>query len=285
MKLYSIENGYFKLDGGAMYGIVPRTIWQKFSAPDSNNLIPLSTRSLLIEQKKRLILIDCGMGDKQSEKFFSYYFRFNDDNTDSSLAKYGFSRDDISDVILTHLHFDHCGGAIRFDKNKEMYYPAFKNATYWVSELQWKWATQGEAVREKASFLKENIMPIEESGQLRYADPEIVSAELGLDIYMCDGHTRGQIIPIITHNDKKIIYSADLFPTHGHIPLIYTAGYDIAPMESVKEKEVMISNHIAPNPENTFLFFGHDADVEMCSLQHTHRGWRMQESLRLEDIF
>jgi len=219
MNLYSIITGNFKLDGGAMFGVVPKSIWQKTNPSDANNMIDLTTRSLLIEDGDRLILIDTGMGNKQSDKFFGYYYLSGDATLDGSLKKYGFHRDDITDVFMTHLHFDHCGGSIQWNRDKTGYEPAFKNAHFWTNEDHWKWATQPNK-RERASFLKENILPMQESGQLKFmglpTGDTLKNSELGFDIFFADGHTDKQMIPLIQYKDKTIAYMADLLPTLGH---------------------------------------------------------------------
>ena len=223
MKLYPVESGNFKLDGGAMFGVVPKTLWSKTNPADDNNLIDIAARCLLIEDGNRLILIDTGMGNKQSEKFFSYYSLWGNHSMDKSLAKLGFHRDDITDVFMTHLHFDHCGGSVQWNKDHTGYEVAFKNANFWSNENHWEWATKPNA-REKASFLKENILPMHESGQLKFINrPEgdfLKNSELDFDILFVDGHTEKQMIPHITYKDKTIVFMADLLPTAGHIPCL-----------------------------------------------------------------
>ena len=222
MKIYPIQTGNFKLDGGAMFGVVPKTIWQKTNPADSNNMIDMGMRSLLIEDGQRLILIDTGMGNKQSDKFFGYYYQFGNFSLDTSLATYGFHRDDITDVFLTHLHFDHCGGSIQWNKDKTSYEPAFKNANFWSNQKHWNWAVYPNP-REKASFLKENILPIQESGQLRFITENPLQ-QVGFDVLKMDGHTEKQMLPKISYQGKTIVFMADLLPTIGHIPcLLYTS--------------------------------------------------------------
>ena len=283
MNLYPIIAGNFMLDGGAMFGVVPKSIWGKTNPADNNNMVKIAARCLLIEDGERLILIDAGMGDKQSEKFFSYYYRWGEETLDSSLKGHGFHRDDITDVFLTHLHFDHCGGGvIRSGENN--YETAFKNAKYWSNQEHWDWATSPNK-REKASFLKENIDPIMESGQLSYlvkdANNYLTRSSLGFDVLFVDGHTEKQMIPVINYNGNKIAFAADLVPTHGHVPLPYIPGYDIRPLTSLLEKDLFL-NFCHDN--DVFLFFEHDAFVEIGSLKNTARGIRLDKKLNLFDL-
>jgi len=285
MRIYPIETGNFKLDGGAMFGVVPKVLWQKTNPADKNNLIDMSLRCMLIEEGNRLILIDNGTGYKQSEKFFSYYFPFGDENLDSSLAKNGFHRDDITDVFLTHLHFDHCGGSIQWNKDRTGYEPAFKSARFWTNKNHWKWATEPNP-REKASFLKENINPIESSGQLNYVSlPEkdfLNKSELGFDILFADGHTEKQMIPHINYQDKTLVFMADLLPTVGHIPLPYVMGYDTRPLITMDEKAKFLQQ-AADN--NYYLFFEHDAKNEICTVKHTEKGVRLDQTYKFNELF
>jgi len=285
MKLYPIESGNFKLDGGAMFGVVPKTIWSKTNPADQNNLIDIAARCLLIEEGNRLILIDTGLGNKQSDKFFGYYSLWGDHSLDKSLAKYGFHRDDITDVFMTHLHFDHCGGSVQWNKDRTGYEVAFKNAKFWTNENHWEWATKPNT-REKASFLSENILPMQESGQLNFVkrapgdfEPE---SELGFGIFFADGHTEKMMIPTITYNDKKICFMADLLPTAGHLPLPYVMGYDTRPLLTLPEKEKFL-NEAATN--KYYLFLEHDAHNEIITVQHTEKGVRLLEAFKCEDIF
>lgn len=282
--LHAIECGNFKLDGGAVFGVVPKMIWERDFPADQNNRIELSTRSLLIETSNRLVLIDTGMGNKQSEKFFGYYSLYGSHSLEVSLRKAGFSLDDITDVFFTHLHFDHCGGAIKWNADKTGYIPTFKNAQYWSNESHWKWATSPN-VREKASFLKENILPIEQSGQLRFIPTQksgdILTTELGFDVLFVDGHTEKQMIPILNYQDKTFIFVADLVPTVGHIPLAYVAGYDIRPLEAFQEKEQLLT--MAMNKE-AYIIFQHDAKNEVGTLKNTERGIRLDQAFKLSEI-
>ncbi|WP_282122539.1 MBL fold metallo-hydrolase [Algibacter mikhailovii] len=285
MNLYPINAGNLKLDGGAMFGVVPKSLWHRTNPADANNMIDIATRCLLIENGSRLILIDNGMGNKQSEKFFGYYHLWGDFSLDSSLKKYGFHRDDITDVFLTHLHFDHCGGSIQWNKDKTGYEPAFKNAHYWSNKDHWLWATKPNR-REKASFLSENILPIEESGQLKFTaipDTNILkNSALDFDIFFANGHTDKQMIPMIQYQDKTIAFMADLLPTVGHLPLPFVMGYDTRPLLTLDEKEFFL-NMAAEN--NTYLFLQHDAHHEIITVQKTEKGVRLKNTYKTEDIF
>lgn len=285
MKLYPINAGNLKLDGGAMFGVVPKSLWNRTNPADANNMIELSMRCLLIEDGNRLILIDNGMGNKQSEKFFGYYHLWGDFSLDGSLKKHGFHRDDITDVFLTHLHFDHCGGSIQWNADKTGYETAFKNAHFWSNRDHWLWATQPNK-REKASFLRENIIPIEESGQLKFTGlPEyhtLKNSELGFDIFFADGHTDKQMIPLIQYQDKTIAFMADLLPTVGHLPLPYVMGYDTRPLLTLDEKENFL-NIAAEN--NYYMFLEHDAHNEIITVQKTEKGVRLKNIFKSEDIF
>ena len=280
MKIYPIQTGNFKLDGGAMFGVVPKSIWQKTNPADTNNMIDMGMRSLLIEDGNKLTLIDTGMGNKQSDKFFGYYYQFGDFSLDTSLASYGFHRDDITDVFLTHLHFDHCGGSIQWNKNQTGYEPAFKNAKFWSNQEHWNWATNPNP-REKASFLEENILPIQESGQLNFIS-ENSFQQVGFDVLKMDGHTEKQMLPKVFYQGKTIIFMADLLPTIGHIPVPYVMGYDTRPLVTIKEKKAFLSE-AADN--EYFLFLEHDAYSEICTVQHTNKGVRLKETHKFKDIF
>jgi glyoxylase-like metal-dependent hydrolase (beta-lactamase superfamily II) len=282
MKLYPIATGNFKLDGGAMFGVVPKSLWQRTNPADSNNMCPWSMRCLLIEDGDRLMLVDTGMGDKQSEKFFSYYYLFGDNTLQKSIEALGFSMDDITDVILTHLHFDHCGGAIAHNGSNG-YRPVFKNATYWSSKRHWKWATEPNR-RERASFLKENIMPIQESGQLKFINRTgnlTENAFPNIDFLFVDGHTDSQMLPMINYKDQKIVFMADLLPSVGHIPLPYVMGYDTRPLLTLDEKGTFLAE-AATN--NYTLFLEHDHSQECCTVQHTEKGVRVKDTFSLKEI-
>ena len=280
MKIYPIETGNFKLDGGAMFGVVPKIIWQKTNPADSNNLIDMSMRCMLIEDGKRLILIDTGLGSKQSDKFFGYYHLFGNFSLESSLAKHGFYRDDITDVFLTHLHFDHCGGVIEWNSQKTLLQPAFKNAKFWSNDNHWNWAIEPNP-REKASFLKENINPIRESGQLNFITNNSLE-QIGFNVLFMDGHTEKQMLPKLFYQGKTIVFMADLLPTIGHIPLPYVMGYDTRPLLTIKEKAIFLKE-AADN--NYYLFLEHDAYNEICTVQHTEKGVRLKETHKFTDIF
>ena len=284
MKLHPIEAGNFKLDGGAMFGVVPKTIWNKTNPADENNLIDIAARCLLIEDGNRLTLIDTGMGNKQSEKFFGYYSLWGDHSLDRSLKNAGFHRDDITDVFMTHLHFDHCGGSVNWNKDKTGYEVAFKNAKFWTNDNHWEWATKPNA-REKASFLHENLIPMQESGQLQFINrPDSdfgFSSELGFDIFYADGHTEKQMLPHINYNGKTIVFCADMLPTAGHIPIPYVTGYDTRPLMSMDEKQIFLNN-AADN--NYYLWLEHDAHNQIITVQHTEKGIRLKEIFKCEDI-
>ena len=288
MKLYTIDTGFFKLDGGAMFGVVPKSIWNKLNAADENNLCSWAMRCLLIEDEGRLILIDNGIGNKQSEKFFSYYFLHGDVSLERSLESHGFRRDDITDVLLTHLHFDHCGGSIIREGDKLV--PAFKNAVYWSNIEHWNWAKYPND-REKASFLKENFLPLEESGQLKFielpdvedADTKLVETKFSPNISLrfVSGHTEKMMLPQIRYGNKTIVFMADLLPSIGHIPLAYVMAYDMFPLTTLNEKKIFLQEAV----ENDYiLFFEHDPRTECCTLQQTEKGAREKDKLRLADV-
>ncbi|NNL16772.1 MAG: MBL fold metallo-hydrolase [Flavobacteriaceae bacterium] len=285
MNLFPINAGNFKLDGGAMFGVVPKSLWQKTNPADSNNMIDLIARCLLIEDGNRLILIDTGMGNKQSEKFFGYYHLWGDDTIERSLKQVGFHKDDITDVFMTHLHFDHCGGSIQWNKDKTGYEPAFRNAAYWSNKDHWKWATEPNK-REKASFLKENILPMEEFGRLKFTSiPKtnlLENSELGFDIFFANGHTDKQMIPLIKYKEKTIAFMADLLPTTGHIPLPFVMGYDTRPLLTLDEKEIFLNTAA---DDNYYLFLEHDAHNEIITVQHTEKGVRLKDVYKSKEIF
>ena len=284
MKIHPLNTGNFKLDGGAMFGVVPKSIWQKTNPADANNMCDWSMRSMLIEDGNKLILIDAGIGDKQSEKFFSHYYMFGNDSLNGNLKALGFSPNDITDVFLTHLHFDHCGGAIQWNKERTGFEPAFKNATYWSTENHWKWATEPNP-REKASFLSENILPIQESGQLKFIDRTgdfTKNVFENFDVLFVDGHTESMMIPHITYQNKTVVFMADLLPSVGHIPLPFVMGYDTRPLITMTEKEKFLTNAV----NNKFvLFLEHDSVNECCTLQMTEKGVRLAETFRFNELF
>ena len=284
MKIYSIEAGNFKLDGGAMFGVVPKTLWNRTNPADENNLIDIAARCMLIEDGNRLILIDTGMGNKQSDKFFGYYSLWGTHSLDNSLQKLGFHRDDITDVFMTHLHFDHCGGSVNWNKDKTGYEPAFKNAKYWTNEDHWEWATKPNA-REKASFLSENLLPMQESGQLNFIEKPTsdfgISKEMDFGIFYVDGHTEKMMIPHIKYHDKTIVFCADLLPTAGHIPLPFVMGYDTRPLLTLPEKAKFLEN-AAEN--NYYLWLEHDAHNQIITVQNTEKGIRLNEVFSIQDV-
>lgn len=285
MKLYSINTGYFKLDGGAMFGVVPKTIWNKINPADENNLCSWALRCLLIEDGDRLILVDNGNGDKQDAKFFSHYHLHGDDTLEKSLAKYSFTKDDITDVFLTHLHFDHCGGSIKREGDKLV--PNFPNAIFWSNEEHWKWATEPND-REKASFLKENILPIQESGKLKFVDvAKGDESKLGesrfsenITVRFVNGHTQAMMLPQVNYNGKTVVFMADLLPSAGHIPLPYVMGYDMFPLTTLYEKKAFLDEALK---NDYILFFEHDPKHECCTLHQTERGIRPEKFFKLEE--
>ncbi|OLY94038.1 Glyoxylase, beta-lactamase superfamily II [Cnuella takakiae] len=286
MKLYTIDTELFKLDGGAMFGVVPKVLWNKINPADENNLCTWAMRLLLIEDAGRLILVDTGIGNKQDEKFFGHYYLHGNATLNNSLAKHGFHRDDITDVILTHLHFDHCGGAIV--RNGERLEPAFKNARYWSNAQHWDWAVHPND-REKASFLKDNILPIQQSGQLNFitmpqgGGDQLATASFAQDISLrfVSGHTNSMMLPQINYKGRTLVYMADLLPSAGHIPLPYVMAYDMFPLTTLQEKKSFLTEAV----ENDYvLFFEHDPQLECCTLQQTEKGIRMKESFKLAEL-
>ncbi len=278
MKLHKIETGNFKLDGGAMFGVVPKSLWQKVYPADENNMCNLSLRLMLIETGKKKILIDTGLGNKQDDKFFSYYYLNGEDTLDRSLKKTGVSKDAITDVVLTHLHFDHCGGALEYNELGKLR-TAFPAAVYWCSRNQWNWAMNPNR-REKASFLVENILPLENSGQLRLFDQQFeLTPDVSIHLY--NGHTRGLSVPFIRYNGRTIVFVADLIPTSAHIPLAWICGYDIQPLVSLAEKEAVLAE---AEDKGYVLFFEHDLSTECCTLKMTEKGVRKDHSFGLDDF-
>ncbi len=284
MKIHSINTGNFKLDGGAMFGVVPKSIWNRTNPADQNNLCDWAMRSLIIEQDKRLILIDTGIGDKQDDKFFSHFHLSETDLFEQKLNKLGYSKSDITDVFLTHLHFDHCGGAIQWNKNRTGFEPAFKNAIYWSNEQHWEWATKPNP-REKASFLTENILPIQESGQLKFIErTSELSSQIfnNIDAIFVDGHTESMMLPKINYKGKTVVFMADLLPSVGHIPLPYIMGYDTRPLVTMTEKEKFLEDAVK---NKYILFFEHDNVNECCTVKQTEKGVRVDKTFLFEDIF
>ena len=282
MELHVINTGFFKLDGGAMFGVVPKVLWQKSNPPDEKNMCTWAMRCLLINTGKELILVDNGIGNKQDENFFSHYYLHGNDNLDGSLKKPGISKDDVTDMFLTHLHFDHCGGSIVRDTNGKLL-PAFKNARYWSHEKHWEWATHPNP-REKASFLKENILPIKESGMLNFAtatgnSSSSLHPEIGIQVV--NGHTEAMMLPSIPYKGTRIIYCADLFPSSSHIPLPWIMGYDVRPLITMQEKVEILT---AAVENNWVLFFEHDPEHECCTLEKTEKGIRVKERFPLSAL-
>jgi len=281
MKLHVIHTGMFKLDGGAMFGVVPKSIWSRTNPADDNNLCSWAMRCLLIEDGNQLILIDNGIGDKQSEKFFSHYHLFGDFSLKSSLKSAGYYPDEITDVFHTHLHFDHCGGGVKkMESEKEAFKLTFKNAKYWSNHEHWLWATQPNA-REKASFLKENILPIQESGHLAFIDTSLASPFPSFDIIYVNGHTEKQMLPRIKYKDKYIVFAADLLPSSGHIPLPYVMGYDVRPLITLEEKEKFLKEAVE---QDYIIYFEHDPEIECATLKNTEKGVRIDQTFALIEI-
>ncbi len=280
MKLYSINAGLFKLDGGAMFGVVPKSIWNKLNPADENNMCTWALRCLLIETGDKRILVDTGMGDKQDAKFFSHYYIHGGDTLESSLARHGFTKDDITDVFHTHLHFDHCGGTIVREEDKLV--PAFKNAILWSNEQHWKWATQPNE-REKASFLKENILPMHESGRLQFAEVKngISLFDENITLKFAYGHTDAMMLPVIRYKERTVVFMADLLPSAAHLPLPYVMSYDMFPMKTLSEKKAFLQEALE---KDYVLFFEHDATTECCTIQMTDKGIRVKEIFRLEEL-
>lgn len=279
MRLHTINTGFFKLDGGAMFGVVPKSMWNKLNPADSNNMCTWAMRCLLVEYGDRLVLIDNGIGNKQDDKFYGHYYLHGEDTLDKSLAALGFGKDDITDVFLTHLHFDHCGGSIEWNDDRSGFRPAFKNATFWSNEVHWDWATKPNA-REKASFLKENILPIRESGQLKFTS-EHEELFPGFQIRYMNGHTGAMMLPQITYNGKTIVFMADLLPSAAHIPVPYVMAYDTRPLITLDEKAVFLKEAAE---KDFVLFFEHDPLIECCNLQMTEKGVRQKDAFSLRDF-
>ena len=284
MNLFSIEAGNFKLDGGAMFGVVPKALWERTNPSDQDNLIEMSSRCLLVATGDRLTLIDTGMGNKQSDKFFSHYKRWGNFELTKSINEAGFSVDDVTDVFLTHLHFDHCGGASFLSPKSGEIEVLFKNASYWSNKLHWDWATNPNQ-REKASFLKENLSPIQKSGRLKFLEPKNSGFnyynELGFEVLFVDGHTEKQMIPKFKYKNKDIVYVADLIPTVGHIPLPYLMGYDVRPLVTMQEKSLFLKSALK---NSWYLFMEHDPYNEVVCLKKTEKGIRFNKSLKLSEL-
>lgn len=282
MKLYPIEAGNFKLDGGAMFGVVPKTLWERTNPADEKNRIEMATRSLLIEDGERLILIDTGMGNKQDDSFFQHYGLWGDFNLENSLKKVGFHPDEITDVFFTHLHFDHCGGATKREGGKIV--PVFKNARFFCSKIHWEWATVSPNPREKASFLKENLLPLKDSGQLNLysSDESGFCSDVDLDLILVDGHTEKMALPKIKYKGKKILFASDLVPTSGHIPVPYLMGYDVRPLVTMEEKSTILKDCV---DKDMVLFMQHDPINEIVVLKKTEKGVGFDTGTTLNEFF
>ena len=274
--LYSIETGNFKLDGGAMFGVVPKTIWEKTNPADELNMINMAARSLLIETDRKLVLIDTGLGDKQSEEFFSHYHRWGNHSIDTSIKKAGFKNDDITDVFFTHLHFDHCGGAIIRKGNRLI--PRFKNANFWVNKDHWEWANSPNS-REKASFLPDNILPLKESGKLNFIDAN--EKTLGFDILTVNGHTEKMMLPVVEFKSRTIVFVSDLIPTSGHVRVPFIMGYDTRPLQTLREKESFLEKAAM---DNFLLFLQHDVNNEIIDIKKENNKFKLNKTFKLEDI-
>ena len=279
MNLFTVYISNFKIDGGAMFGVVPKALWQKVYPADENNLCNWALRSLLIETGGRLILIDNGYGDKQDEKFFKYVYLNGGDGLEGGLRKAGYGPEDITDMVLTHLHADHCGGGIRYSRDRTGFETVFPNATYWISRSHWEWATHPN-LREKDAFLEENILPMQESGQLQLIDNELELAP-GVELRIYNGHTRGQLIPFIHYNGHTLVFTADLIPSMAHLPLVWNMSYDVEPLVTIREKETFLQEAFE---NNYVLFFEHDLYHECCTLKATPKGYRAGEELTLDEF-
>lgn len=279
MELHVINTGFFKLDGGAMFGVVPKALWNKLNPADENNMCTWAMRCLLIEHEGRKILIDNGIGDKQDAKFFSHFYLHGDDSLEKSLHAVDTDFKDITDVFLTHLHFDHCGGSVAYDKEGELQL-VFPEARYWSNKKHWDWAVHPNP-REKASFLKENILPIEERGHLNLIDREGESPLPGISVLFADGHTEKQMVPSFMYKGKRIVFCADLLPSIHHIPMPYVMSYDVRPLVTMEEKALFLKRAA---DEKWILFLEHDPVNECCTVKHTEKGVRVDETFALKDI-
>ena len=279
MELFTVDTGFFKLDGGAMFGVVPKSIWSRSNPSDENNLCPWAMRCLLVSDGNRLVLIDNGIGDKQDARFFSHYYLHGDASLAKSLQQLGVHPTDITDVFLTHLHFDHCGGSVKYGSHGQ-YELTFPRATYWTNEDHWNWATVPNP-REKASFLEENILPLQEHGALKYLDLATKSLFPGFDFLTMDGHTDKQMLPKMQYKGHTLVFMADLLPSVGHIPLPYVMGYDTRPLLTLQEKQQFLEEAA----QNQFvLFLEHDSVNECCTVKMTEKGVRVDQTFRLDEL-
>ncbi len=277
MQLKTIHAGNFKLDGGAMFGVVPKSIWNGLNAADENNLCNWAMRCLLVEDGNRIILIDNGIGDKQSQKFFGYYHLNGEDNLEKSLNKAGVGLDDITDVVLTHLHFDHCGGSLKWNSGKTFLEPTFKNATYWSQQQHWDHATSPNP-REIPSFLKENFEPLVLSNQLKMVGDDLKISE-NIKVRLVNGHTEQMMCPVINYKEKILVFMADLIASSAHVPVHYVMAYDIRPLDTMKEKAAFLQEAV---DRDYTLFFEHDLQVECGKVVQTERGFKLGETFKLE---
>ena len=281
MIIHTLDTGLFKLDGGAMFGVVPKSMWQKLNPADDNKMCTWAMSCLLIEDNGRLVLVDNGIGDKQDQKFRGHFYLHGDDTLERSLRKLGFTSSDITDVFLTHLHFDHCGGSVVRTPDGKLDL-AFPNATYWSNENHWNWAVAPNP-REKASFLQENILPIQESGHLRFVNAAGVPDALPSfrEIILADGHTEKMMLPVLEYKGRTVAFMADLLPSAGHVPLPYVMSYDVRPLVTMDEKERVLRRAA---DENWVLVLEHDPTVECITVQHTEKGVRVAETFRLNEL-
>lgn len=279
MELFTVDTGFFKLDGGAMFGVVPKSIWSRTNPSDENNLCPWAMRCLLVSDGNRLVLIDNGIGDKQDARFFSHYYLHGDASLAKSLQQLGVHPTDITDVFLTHLHFDHCGGSVKYGSHGQ-YELTFPRATYWTNEDHWNWATVPNP-REKASFLEENILPLQEHGALKYLDLATKSLFPGFDFFTMDGHTDKQMLPKMQYKGRTLVFMADLLPSVGHLPLAYVMGYDTRPLLTIQEKQIFLEEAVR---EQYVLFLEHDSVNECCTVKMTEKGVRVDQTFRLDEL-
>lgn len=280
MQLNSIDSGYFKLDGGAMFGVVPKSFWQKTNPADENNLCSWAMRCLLVEDSKQLILIDTGMGNKQDAKWQSYYYRHGEGELVKSIRAKGYSEKEVTDVILSHLHFDHCGGAVKWNNERTSFEMTFPNARYWTHSEHFTSAINPNQ-REKATFFKENIMPIQDAGQLFFIDKVNEHPFKNIKVLTADGHTEKMLMPIVSYKGKDVIFMADTIPSLSHIPIPYVMGYDIRPLQTMDEKSFLLNQAL----ENDWLlFFDHDPNYECANIEMTEKGFKVKHKGSLDSF-